>query len=254
MRPRHATKPALVPLGDLAWSFFLVFTAAAAVVLPGVVDETAVRGWVRDRGLQETLVSLLGLIDPVWITLAAVNTYLHVTREEVLATARRWGLIVLIGSAMLAWCGAVSGWPFGPLRYTDRLGARLGGVLPFALPLFWLAVVFNSRYLVLGCRPRAGRWLLAAGTGLLALLTDLNLETVAWKVRAYWVWYPGQLTFPAWPPLQNFVAWFGAAFLLSLCLTETRVAGQPRCVRPALILGLLNAVFLGVHVARWLRG
>lgn len=83
-----------------------------------------------------------------------------------------------------------------------------------------------------------------------SVLTDLNLEFVAWKVRGYWVWYPHAATdVPGWPPLQNYVAWFVLSFLLTALLPPNyglRLR-RPAANRPILVLALMNALFLLVH-------
>ena len=125
-------------------------------------------------------------------------------------------------------------------------------MLPVAIPLAWLVVLLGGRFLVRAVRPAAGRIELALGVALVATLTDLNLESVAWKVRGYWVWYPrAGADAPAWPPLQNYVAWFVLSFLLTAILPPNRALRprRPPGTRPILVLALMNALFLLVHAA-----
>ena len=184
--------------------------------------------------------------------LAAVVVYFHTVAAEGLPTARRWAVIILAGSAAFEWIGARTGFPFGPYVYTERFGWRLGGVLPVAIPLAWLVVLLGGRFLVRALRPEAGRIELALGVALVATLTDLNLEFVAWKVRGYWVWYPhAGANAPGWPPLQNYVAWFALSFGLTALLPPNHALRphRPPATRPILVLALMNALFLLVHAA-----
>ena len=97
---------------------------------------------------------------------------------------------------------------------------------------------------------------LALGVGLIAVLTDLNLEFVAWKVRGYWLWYPDLKGIaPTHPPLQNFVAWFVLSFVLALLLPTNHElrSRRPSPFRPLAVLGLMNTLFIVVYAARWLH-
>ena len=109
----------------------------------------------------------------------------------------------------------------------------------------------HRRHVVLSVFPRANRWQLALGVALLAVITDWNLEFVAWKVRAYWSWYPRDPQPPLTPPWQNYASWFAASFILSFALAENRVAvTRAKSAKPIIILALINALFLCVRAAR----
>lgn len=250
------TRGVLEPIQSILWLLFLIWTAIGAVVMPFDIGAVQIREWVVAKDLQQALITFLGFSDAIWIMLAAALAYLALARHEGLAVARRWSLIILLGSALLETVGALTGFPFGPYRYTDRFGWRILGVLPFTIPLAWLTIVVCARYTVLLWRAHASRWQIALGTGLIALLTDLNLEPVAWKVRAYWLWYPTQNGAPDFPPVQNYVSWFVAAMLLAWAFPNRAVdrTKPARDRQPALILGLMNALFILVHLTRWLRG
>lgn len=255
MKPPSWTS-AFAPLPDLAWIFFLVWTAIGALVLPFGIDQSRLDAWIANGDLRQAASAILHGADAFWIVLAAVNVYFATAAHEGLAITRRWTAVILVGSGLVEWIGARTGYPFGPYRYTDHFGYRLGGVLPFTIPLAWLIVLLSGRRLVLALRPEATRLSLALGVGLVALLTDLNLEPVAWKIRAYWIWYPGWAAPPSqWPPLQNYVSWFGVAFLLTWALAPNYALSRPSRVahRPIAVLALMNALFLLVHLARWVQ-
>jgi uncharacterized membrane protein len=241
-------------LAAVVWALFLAMTALLFLVVACETGEARVEQSVANPDLRAALLLLLRALDPAWIALAAVNVYFLTVRNEGLPTARRWALIVMGGSGLLAWLGARTGLPFGPLVFTDRAGARIAGVLPFTIPLLWFTVVVAARCAVLWLRPRVGRWQLALGTGLLALLTDVNMELVAWKIRAWWLWYPLPMKATLWPPAQNFAAWFVATTVLASLLHEDRMPARPCGYgKPAAILLVMNALFLAAHAAAWLR-
>ena len=60
---------------------------------------------------------------------------------------------------------------------------------------------------------------------------------------------------PAWPPLQNFVSWFIVAFLLHRLIPtmKTHPASGEKFPRAALVLVLMNALFLLLHAFVSLR-
>ena len=179
--------------------------------------------------------------------------YLHAAAAEGLTTARRQALVILVSSTIFEWIGTRTGFPFGPYRYTDNFGWRLGGVVPLAIPLAWLVVLLCGRYTVLQCKAAVTRLELALGMACIALFTDFNLEYVAWKVRAYWVWYPQSHGAPsAWPPLQNYLSWFVLSFALGLVLPANHElrSPPPSPWRPVFVLLLMNALLAFVHLVR----
>src|SRR5215210_2935147 len=115
----------------LAWGFFIAASAAMLVVVPLEIGEAQANEFIRNQGLRSAALWLLEHLDALWITLAAVNTYLFVAEAEGIGTARRWAGSIILGSAALVWIEARTGFPFGPIHFTDNLGARIGGTLPF---------------------------------------------------------------------------------------------------------------------------
>lgn len=251
-KTNFAARP--IPLLSLLWIIFLIFTTVGFVVMPLGIGAVEVQQWVKNSGLQQTLILLLKHADSFWMLLAAVNVYFYMIEREGLVTARRWALLLIIASGVLEWTGTVTGFPFGPYIYTDNFGGRIGGVLPYAIPLAWLVVVMCSRYALLAFFPKLNPWFLSLGVALMALITDVNMEPVAWKVRAYWLWYPHDPAPPHWPPWQNYASWFVAAFLLNLALRGERVAGERvSALRPITVLALINTLFIAVHLVQWWR-
>ena len=242
---------------------FVIWTAVGFIVMPLGLGEERLRAWLGEEtgGASALAWIFLRASDAVWICLAAVVVYLSTTAAEGLAVARRWAAIILLCAAFFEWVGATTGFPFGPYVYTDRFGIRIAGVLPFTIPLARLIIRLGRRAVVLWLRPAATRLELSLGVALLGLLTDLNLEIIAWKERGYWLWYPDAAatggTTPPWPPWQNFLSWAVLFFLLTYALpasTGLRI-NRPRWAmrRPVYVLLLMNTLFLLTHVARLAR-
>ncbi len=113
--------------------------------------------------------------------------------------------------------GTSTGWPFGPYAYTDLLGAKILGKVPFTIPLSWFYMGFTA-YLLASVITSALRvrgrtfWTLALGAWLL-MAWDLALDPamVRNKVFPFWMWYTHGVYFGM--PLQNFLGWWAVGFL-----------------------------------------
>lgn len=241
---------------DWAWLCFLIWTAVGFVVMPLGISARQAHGWLDPYHAGGFAAGFLRVSDAIWMLLAAVTVYLHAVASEGLPTARRQAAIILVAATVFEWIGTRTGFPFGPYEYTENFGPRIGGVVPMAIPLAWLVVVLCGRQLVLSLRPQANRLEIALGVALTAVLTDLNLEGIAWHVRDYWRWYPAQADHPPsdWPPPQNYVAWFVISLALALALPSdhTLRIRRPSRWRPILVLLLMNTLLALVHLtAGW---
>ncbi len=258
--PALPTAPSRTPRSpaDWVWLAFVAWTAIGVVVLPLDLGERQVHAWIGNETGRRYANAFLQESDAIWILLAACSVYLHTAAAEGLATARRWALLILLGSACFESVGVRTGFPFGAYRYTSHFGWRIAGVLPAAIPLAWFVILICGRYLVLTLRPQATRTEVALGVAVVALLTDLNLEFVAWKIRGYWIWYPGLAAAgtPNWPPWQNYLSWFLLSGLLSLLLPPNYAlrTNHPPSTRPVIILVLMNFLFACAQLVYWLRG
>ena len=116
--------------------------------------------------------------------------------------------------------GTSTGWPFGSYEYTDLLGPKVLGKVPFTIPLSWfymgftsylLASVIVSRVSSVATRGRMW-WTLALGAWLL-MAWDLALDPamVRNNVFPFWQWYTHGVYFGM--PLQNFAGWWAVGFL-----------------------------------------
>ncbi|MEO7932680.1 MAG: carotenoid biosynthesis protein [Chthoniobacterales bacterium] len=232
------------------WRTFLFWTLVEGVVLTFDIGAAQAKNGAPS-GLQSTCIALLRATDAIWIVLAAAFVYIDLIRREGLPVARRAAIAILLGSGLVAGLGAKTGFPFGPFIFTGQMGAKIAGV-PFAVPLLWMVILVASRYTVLHFWEHARRWQIAVGTGLLAVATDASLEWIAWKIRAWWLWYFPLANTPNWPPLQNFPSWFCLAALLAwFAFPASRPVG--RHIQPVILLGLLNLVFWVTLAVRWPR-
>lgn len=137
---------------------------------------------------------------------------LAVGRESIGAQATaRFFLVAVVVSSGFELLGTGTGWPFGAYHYLSGLGFKLGGRVPFSIPLSWFYASFSSWMLARSALGRLGRRSLAAEIALGAwLLTawDLVLDPAMshpdLPVR-FWIWdKPGQYL---GMPLINLAGW-----------------------------------------------
>lgn len=186
----HWRKPAFI-LFLLAWLADTVVTALRA-------DIGAFAGW----------------LDLGFLLTAALTTVVGLARRLPLQNSLMAVFVIYCLSGLILAVGAATGVPFGPFAYSDALGGRLFGVLPWTVPLFWVVIIITGRGVArLIMRPWRktnfyGFWVIGL-TCALAVLLDLGLEPFAVEVRGWWLWQarPSPL---AWhtAPWVNFLGWF----------------------------------------------
>ncbi len=242
---------ALEPLAGSLWILFLVWSGILTVVWCFAIDAAHLSSTLANPDLARALGWFLHLLDPVWVTLAAVNVYAAIAESEGMDTVRRWGLVVLGGAFLLAWTSVKTGYPLGPISFTDHLGAPLGTV-PFGVPLLWLAVVLGGRETALRLLPRVSHNQIAMATGVLALATAVNLESLACHLRWWWIWDAAASHALSTAPVWNYATWLGAAAVFAWFMRDETVASElsRRSRKPVITFAVMNAIFLLTHLAR----
>jgi len=197
--------------------------------------------------------------DFLFMFLAAAVVFLDATRRIGWGNAAAAFLWVALASGVVEMLGALTGVPFGRYEYTDRFGPRLMGVLPWAIPLAWWVVVYPL-YLLMARFARERQVsgvIIAMLVGLAAVLVDVALEPVATLVRGYWHWEGGGSYYGV--PWQNFLGWFGTAFVIAGVLhyfmgqtlrENYQAAGS--LFLPLLVLASVLVSFLGAALAHGL--
>lgn len=237
---------------------FLIWTCVGAVVMAFGIQESSIESAGLPGWLAAAAVQILRLSDALWICLAALLVAGHeMARRGVGITLGAFALIAVI-SGLAEWVGATTGLLFGNYEYTTRFGILIGGVLPFTIPLAWVIVLTGAARIPLIERiPSLPLRCLAIAA--VATLTDLNLEPVAIHVREYWVWSDAAGEHLAWAPLSNYVTWFVLsavlAFPLAIRSRKSVVPPPqlPRLAHPAVVLLLMNGLFLAANLGLWLR-
>ncbi len=122
-------------------------------------------------------------------------------------------------SATAELTGTKTGWPFGGYEYTDFLGAKLLGRVPFPIPLSWFYMGFASLLLAdaiavaRGWRRRTlcaillGAYLLTAWD----LVLDPSMAAPQLQYIHFWIWHEHGPYFGM--PLRNLAGWFGTGLV-----------------------------------------
>jgi carotene biosynthesis associated membrane protein len=161
--------------------------------------------------------------------------------------------------------GTGTGWPFGNYAYTNFLGYKIAGHVPFSIPLSWFYVGFASLLLgsVIasrrGLRPR-GAWSVGLGVWFLTvwdLVLDPAMAHKSLPVK-FWEWSQTGPYFGM--PIQNFAGWTATGLIfMSLSRWAWRRGADPDRDRIAVWFPLTvyaaNAFFamvLSASVGLWL--
>ncbi|MDJ0736073.1 MAG: carotenoid biosynthesis protein [Nostocaceae cyanobacterium] len=156
----------------------------------------------------------------VYMILGASAVFLHVKRNWGLIPALTFLLPSVLISLSAELLGTSTGFPFGHYSYLSGLGYKIGGLVPFTIPLSWFYLGCASYLLA-----RAGlqvdknpNWLRHLGAvffgALLLTSWDLVLDPAMSQTSLpFWYWQQPGAFFGM--PYQNFAGWFstGALFM-----------------------------------------
>lgn len=173
----------------------------------------------------------------------------------------RWGLACLsvCAVAFLAeHVGTGYGVPFSGYRYTGLLGPRLGGRVPWLIPISWFVMAAPSYVVARSALPGPTRTLARIGVATALLVTwDLALDPAMSFLTPYWIWEtPGSFYGMPWVNLLGW-AFTGALIMMVLELADRRGRGWGLELSPrwaaAFYLGVL-LMPLGMVIAAGLWG
>lgn len=212
-RARNAQTAARIALGGLA-----VFTLVAVVGYATFGRNPQwLAQWPDLIGFYGRSFSLFAQ-GHVWLAAGVLGVVLvpRVGRRFVLP------LLVVAGLAFTAeHVGTGTGFPFGGYAYTELLGPRLGGRVPWLIPLSWFLMALPAYAIVVRRMRRPGLLRKLMVASLLLLVWDLALDpAMSWLV-AYWTW-----TEDGWyygMPMLNLFGWYVTGLALMAALHGLRV-------------------------------
>ncbi len=122
-------------------------------------------------------------------------------------------------SASAELTGTKTGWPFGGYEYTNFLGYKLLGRVPFPIPLSWFYMGFASLLLAdaiavaRGWANRTAASILLGAYLLTAwdLVLDPSMAAPQLQYIHFWIWHEHGPYFGM--PLRNLIGWFGTGLV-----------------------------------------
>ena len=135
--------------------------------------------------------------------------------------------------------GTTTGFPFGAYAYTDFLGAKILGRVPWAIPASWFAAAMLSFLLATRAGWRGPRRVAAVAVSM--VLWDVGLDPAMSAAFPVWSWLEDGSYYGM--PLVNWAGWFGTSLIIGAAFE--RIAGDMQAVRDAwpARIWLLNGAF-----------
>lgn len=197
-------------------------------------------------------------ITPLTTLAGCLFALLHAAGRETWRRALLLLALVFVVSLLFESVGVATGLVYGPYHYTDKLGPKFLGLVPYLIPAAWFMMSYPSFViadrLVPSTWKRWPRLLTVSAVGGLAMTAwDLVMDPVM-VYNGHWVWevegaYHGI-------PLQNFLGWWVTVFTTyALYLLVSGREAKPAAVasdRLAVASYLLTA--LGLILPTLLRG
>jgi putative membrane protein len=188
------------------------------------------------------------LSGPTYVVLGAAAILLHAANR--FGWGRALGLLaagalVSLSSELL---GTSTGFPFGPYSYTTLLGYRIGGLVPFPIPLSWFYMIYASLAITGRILPAWNSetsrvaWAFCAG----AILTawDVAMDPAMSKATTHWLWHTDGFFYGM--PLTNWIGWFLTGSVVARAMLAVvppeRFATQVSPSRLPLVIYAINGV------------
>ncbi|MCC6790795.1 MAG: carotenoid biosynthesis protein [Thermomicrobiales bacterium] len=160
------------------------------------------------------------------------------------------------------WLGTTHGIPFGNYQYTNFLGYKIDGHVPYSIPLSWFYIGFACSLLAsvivsaLNLRPRT-LWTLGLGVWFLTvwdLVLDPAMAHESLTIK-FWIWEQSGAYFGM--PIRNFVGWSVTGLIymgVARLIWRHEPAVAPSATLLPLAVYVANMVFamvLSISVGLW---
>jgi uncharacterized membrane protein len=154
------------------------------------------------------------LLTPLSTVAGSIFALLHAGQREGWKRALLLLGCVFVISLLFESVGVATGWVYGPYHYTEKLGPKFLGLVPWLIPVAWFMMSYPS--FVIADRLIPGNWkrwqrilAVAAVGGIVMTAWDVVMDPVM-VFNGHWVWdvngaYHGI-------PLQNFWGWWLTVF------------------------------------------
>jgi putative membrane protein len=148
---------------------------------------------------------------PTYVALGAAAALLHLSGTTGWRAAWRLAVAAAAVSLGAELLGTSTGLPFGEYHYSELLGPRVLGRVPWPIPVSWFYMLTACLVIVARVRPAARddgptRWRWAMVAGLLLLAWDVSMDPAMVRT-GHWAWGRGEMFRSAGVP-----GWIGAFF------------------------------------------
>ena len=175
------------------------------------------------------------LFTPLVSLLAFTFALLHGSQR--MGWRKTWLLLGLTFGVSLLFesVGVATGWVYGPYHYTDKLGPKFLGLVPYLIPVAWFMMTYPSYVIATRLAPAfksiwAWRLWVAAVGAVVMTAWDLAMDPMM-AGGGHWIWEVEGAYFGI--PLQNFWGWWLTVFVsFLLFLTVGRVTTE---VEPTMV-------------------
>jgi len=253
--PTNAETPRFPPVTGLLHRLVFISFLICAALLFGSLFQVPRLGNTR---------WLEGLL----LVLALATTLFSLARSLPAQNVVTAAALIVLMSGVVQLIDLRTGIPFGSCVYTERLGPRLFGLLPWPVPLIWTVAILNSRGIArLMLRPwrktgKYGFWVIGLAC-LLTVVFEISLEPFASAIKLYWLWeVPKNL--PTWQgtPPTNFLGCAVTTLIILAFVTPWLINKRPPRKAPPdyhplivwLILNLLPGLAAATAHLWWAAG
>ncbi len=262
------------PLMRAALVFLLAH--AALMIFSGVAFATFLSppfpDWLQTPANQKIMVFMYKWGGQTTVVFGAMAGLLHSIGRLGWRTAG-WVFLASFGISLGAeLLGTSSGLPFGPYSYTNQLGFKILGLVPFNIPTSWFFMLYASLAICGRLLPATddgkSRWWWALVAGLVLTAWDVSMDP-AMVASVHWLWHlPSLEGMPLWKniligghfygmPLTNWLGWLLTGIVVArVMLTIVPPSRWARDVSPSkfpLALYAVNAALpLGICIGRGL--
>jgi uncharacterized membrane protein len=147
--------------------------------------------------------------------------------------------------------GVATGKIYGPYHYTNKLGPKFLGLVPYIIPLAWFMMMYPAlviaQNLLRSSQPRGIKmlWIAAVG-GVVMTAWDLVMDPMMVSAK-HWIWDGAASTRPYFGiPIQNFIGWWATTLITFLIFFFITVnyrsgGGRPEVRWPAVTYATVGA-------------
>jgi len=176
--------------------------------------------WLETESSQRALRFGWKFSGPTYVVLGALAALAHAAART---GWRRAALLMVAGTAISLGAeltGTSTGLPFGPYSYTSLLGWRVGGLVPFPIPLSWFYMVYCSLAIVGRLRPAyddvRSRLVWAALGGATLTAWDVSMDPAMSFATSHWLWHVRGSFYGM--PLLNWFGWWLTGSIVSFAM------------------------------------